>query len=82
MTDRIRVLFTRTFWLDATERAIKAAAGGASSLFTVGALPKVTLPWQAALVGTGLAALASLVLSIASAPVPAISPASVLPPGA
>lgn len=79
MPDKIRVLFTKDFWLDAIERAIKAAAASAVSFFTVGVMPKVELPWEDVLVGSGLAALAALLFAIASAPVDGTaSPASLI----
>lgn len=79
MPDKIRVLFTKDFWLDAIERAIKAAAASAVSFFTVGVMPKVELPWQNVLTGAGIAALASVLLAVASAPVDGtVSPASLL----
>ena len=79
MPEKIRVLFTKNFWLDAIERAIKAAAAAAASFFTVGVMPKVELPWQNVLAGAGVAALASVLFSIASAPVDGtVSPASLL----
>lgn len=77
---RIRVLFTSTFWLDALERSVKAAAGGslgAMGTTAVGA----SVAWPAVLFAGFVAGLAMLLLSIASAPVPAISPASALPAG-
>lgn len=74
---RVRTLFTRTFWLDTLERCIKAAASAASGAWIATDLSLA----HVAYVG-GVSAGAMLLISVASAPVPAISPASVLPPGA
>ena len=75
-------LFTRAFWADAAERAIKTAAQVA--ILAIGQGVTVDLfsaDWRNV---TGLAAggaALSLLSSIASARVPGMSPASVVPPG-
>lgn len=79
---RVRILFTRTFWLDAAERAVKTFGQGA-----LGAVGQDILGadlFQADLTnvlasGAGLAIL-SLLTSIASANTDGISPASIAPP--
>lgn len=75
-------LFTRAFWADAAERAIKTAAQVA--ILAIGQGVTVDLfsaDWRNV---AGLAlggAVLSLLTSIASARVPGMSPASVVPPG-
>ena len=75
-------LFTRAFWADAAERAIKTAAQVA--ILAIGQGVTVDLfaaDWRNV---AGLAlggAVLSLLSSIASARVPGMSPASVVPPG-
>lgn len=75
-------LFTRAFWADAAERAIKTAAQVA--VLAIGQGVTVDLfsaDWRnVAGLALGGAAL-SLLSSIASARVPGMSPASVVPPG-
>lgn len=81
---RLRVLFTASFWLDASERGIKSFGQGA-----VGALGQDVLgadvfhasPGNVALAGASMAIL-SILTSVASAPVAGMSPASLAPPGA
>lgn len=78
-----RTLFTRTFWLDATERAVKTAAQ--SALLAVGAdkvLDVMAADWAA--VGSFAlgGAVLSLLTSVVSAPVASgTGPASLVPPG-
>ena len=78
-----RHLFRLAFWADAAERAIKTAAQVALVAIgqdAVGAdLWGANLGNVAALAAS--AALVSLLTSIASARVPGMSPASVVPPG-
>ena len=79
---RIRTLFTRTFWLDALERAVKTAAQSAVLVVGAGQVDALSADW---LTVGGFAlggALLSVLTSMASAKVPGISPASLLPPGA
>jgi hypothetical protein len=79
---RTRVLFTRTFWLDAGERAIKTAAQ--SALLALGAdkvLDAMAADWANVGAFAAGGAVLSLLTSIASTPVPGISPASALPAG-
>jgi hypothetical protein len=79
-----RALFTRTFWLDAVERATKSAAQGA--LLAVGqdvlSVDVFAADWRTVIgAAVGMAAL-SVLTSVASAPAPGLSPASFAPPGA
>lgn len=79
-----RALFTRTFWLDAIERALKSAAQGA--LLAAGqdvvSVDLFAADWRSvAGMAAGMAAL-SILTSVASASSPGISPASLIPPGA
>ena len=79
---RIRTLFTRTFWLDALERAVKTAAQSAVLVVGAGQVDALSADW---LTVGGFAlggALLSVLTSMASAASPGISPASLLPPGA
>lgn len=75
-------LFTRAFWADAAERSLKTAAQVA--ILAIGQGVTVDLfsaDWRNV---AGLAlggAVLSLLSSIASARVPGMSPASVVPPG-
>lgn len=86
MMSRIRPIFTKDFWLDAAERAIKAAAGGAATALTMPPIAKIvdvaiSIPWQAASLAAALAGLLSVLGSIASAPIGGtISPASTVAP--
>jgi len=80
---RVRALFSRTFWLDATERAVKTAAQ--SALLAVGAdkvLDVMAADWANIGAFAAGGAVLSLLTSVASIPVPGMSPASAMPPGA
>ncbi len=79
-----RVLFSRTFWLDAIERALKSAAQGAmlAAGQDVISVDLFSADWRnVAGMAAGMAAL-SILTSVASAGSPGVSPASLLPPGA
>lgn len=80
---RVRVLFTRAFWLDALERAIKTAAQAAILAHGADkALNAMTADWaNVGAMALGGAAL-SVLMSVASANVSGLSPASIVPPGA
>ena len=77
-----RTLFTRRFWLDAVERAAKTAAQSALLVFGQDALgfDVFTAGWRNAVGFAVGGAVLSLLTSVASAPVPGVSPASILPP--
>jgi len=79
-----RVLFTRAFWLDAIERALKSAAQGAmlAAGQDVASVDLFAADWRnVAGMAAGMAAL-SILTSVASAGSPGLSPASIAPPGA
>lgn len=79
---RIRALFTLAFWLDAAERAVKTFAQAASTtMLASGALDLFSADWGDIAAVGGLAAVASILTSIASAPVAGVSAASALPAG-
>lgn len=75
-----RPLFTAIFWLDTLERALKAAGGGSLGALTATAVG-ASIAWPVVLLTGGVAGVTMVLMSIASAPVPAISPASALPAG-
>lgn len=57
--------WTRAFWKATAERAISTGAQTAVAALTTSALPAVSLPWQAIAVASGLAALLSVLKSLA-----------------
>ncbi len=60
------MLWSKAFWLDATERAVKTFAQSALATFGVGATNIMSVDWQGVLsVGAG-AALVSVLTSVAS----------------
>lgn len=71
------MIWTRRFWVDAGERAIKTAAQAAIATFGVGA-GLFDVDWSAALSMTGAAAVLSVLTSIASAEVAETGTASVV----
>lgn len=79
-----RAIFSRAFWVDAAERAIKTFAQGV--LVSVGQDVVGADLFSATIVtagGAGLAlAVVSVLTSVASAPVAGLSPASIAPAGA
>jgi hypothetical protein len=78
------VLFTRNFWLDAAERAIKTAAQ--SALLVLGqdvlGFDVFSADWLNLAGFAAGGAMLSVLTSIASAGAPGISPASAVSPGA
>ncbi len=80
---RVRAMFRRAFWLDAAERAIKT--GAQSALLAVGAdkvLDVMAADWANVASFAAGGAVLSLLTSVASVPMPGVSPASLVPPGA
>lgn len=81
---KLRPLFTRSFWLDAAERAAKTAAQGAMLGLGSSDAGPFNLFSASATAVAGFAAggaVLSLLTSVASAPVSGMSPASIVPPG-
>lgn len=83
MATRFSVLFTKRFWLDAAERAVKSFAQGAMAALSqdVAGADLFAANLVTVLAAGALMAILSVLTSIASAPVPGISPASMLPAG-
>ena len=60
-------MWTRDFWWQAGERAIRAAAACLAALLTVTTFdPTDTVSWRTALITAGMTGLVSLLLSIAA----------------
>lgn len=60
-------MFTKTFWLDATERAAKTFAQALLSVFIVSGVTVLNADWLTALATAGTAVLVSVLTSIVSA---------------
>jgi hypothetical protein len=74
-------MFTRRFWLDALERAIRAFFAALGGTLTATAITDLDATWKQSLLGAGVAALVSLCFSIgATRQTDSISPASLVPP--
>lgn len=58
-------MFTRAFWIDATERAIKTFAQALVAVFVAG-VTILSVPWLDALAVAATAALVSVLTSVAS----------------
>lgn len=79
------VLTTGAFWSAALERAVKTFAQAVLAVVGVAGLTPADVDWQQVLLGGAIGALASLLTSIASAPVGNVGPslsAEVLTPPA
>lgn len=61
-------MWTRKYWQDLAERAIKSFAGGLAAILTAGATSVLDVDWTQALSVAALAAAASVLTSIASVP--------------
>lgn len=61
-------MWTVAFWRQAVERAVKTAAQAGLAFFVVGQTDLLGLDWQVVLSGAGVAAVASVLTSLASAP--------------
>jgi hypothetical protein len=62
----VSVLTTGAFWAAAGERAAKSAAQFAVSILTVASVTPADIDWQQVAAGSGLAALVSVLMSVAS----------------
>jgi hypothetical protein len=60
-------MFSKTFWLDAAERAVKTFAQALLSIFIVSGVTVLNADWVTALATAGTAVLVSLLTSIVSA---------------
>lgn len=60
-------MFSKTFWLDAGERALKTFAQALLSIFIVSGVTVLNADWATALATAGTAVLVSLLTSIVSA---------------
>lgn len=60
-------MFTKLFWSDAVERAVKTVAQTMVAMLTAGAVSLLTVDWVNLLSVAGLAGLVSVLTSIASA---------------
>lgn len=59
---------TKRFWLDALERAVKTAAQTAAALIGTGAVGIIDVDWQNIFSVSAVAAILSVLTSVASAP--------------
>lgn len=74
-------MFTHQFWQLTIERAIKTFAQSLAAIFSAAGLGLLTVPWSASLSTAGMAAVLSVLTSMASAPVGESGSPSLLPPG-
>jgi hypothetical protein len=75
-------MWTPRFWKDAVERALKTFAQTLIALLGVGGFGIIDAPWFSSLSVAGLAALLSVLSSVASATVGEQGTASLVPPSA
>lgn len=61
-------MLTGRFWLLASERAVKTFAQTLVAVFGVGGITLLSAPWTTALATAGMAALLSVLTSVASEP--------------
>lgn len=61
-------MWTVKFWRETAERAIKTAAQAALAFFVIGQTDLMSLDWLVVLSGAGVAAIASILTSLASSP--------------
>jgi hypothetical protein len=79
-------LASASFWIDTGERAVRAFAQGTLTALGIGSanhfVPDVSVPWPAAFAAGGIAAMMSVLMSLASIKVPGSDPdsGSFLPP--
>lgn len=62
------MMWTQKFWQEAAERAVKTAAQAALAFFIVGQTVFTEVDWAVVAGGTAVAAIASVLTSLASAP--------------
>ena len=74
-------MFTYQFWQLAIERAVKTFAQSLLAIFSATGVGLLTVPWAASLSTAGIAAVLSVLTSIASAPVGEPNSPSLLPVG-
>ncbi|MGH3778428.1 MAG: holin [Pseudonocardiaceae bacterium] len=72
-------MFTYRFWQLASERAVKTFAQSLVAILSATGVGLLTVPWSAALSTAGMAALLSVLTSMASAPVGESGSPSLLP---
>ena len=63
------MMFSASFWMDATERAIRTAAQAALGVITAGFVLTDSAQWQEAGIAAGVGALTSYLMSIAASKV-------------
>jgi hypothetical protein len=74
-------MFTYQFWQLAIERAVKTFAQSLLAIFSATGVGLLTVPWTASLSTAGIAAVLSVLTSIASTPVGEPNSPSLLPVG-
>ena len=74
-------MFTYQFWQLAIERAVKTFAQSLLAIFSATGVGLLTVPWAASLLTAGMAAVLSVLTSMASAPVGEPNSPSLLPVG-
>lgn len=74
-------MWSRQFWMDAAERAVKTAAQAGLAFFIVGETNLVSLDWPAILGVAAAAAVASVLTSLVSEPFGVKGSASLLKAG-
>ncbi len=74
-------MWTYRFWQLAFERAVKTFAQSLLAVLGVSGIGLLSAPWTAALSTAGMAAILSVLTSVASEPVGEQNTPSVLPPG-
>ncbi|MGQ0719650.1 MAG: holin [Pseudonocardiales bacterium] len=73
-------MFTYRFWQLASERAVKTFAQSLLAILSATGVGLLTAPWSTALSTAGMAALLSVLTSMASTPVGESDSPSLLPP--
>ncbi len=68
LPDPARPIFTTSFWADALERAISAAATAGAAVLTLGGTDLISAPWYATASAAAIAGTLDLLRSLAAAP--------------